>query len=220
VAASPFTGLLVPEGPAYTQYAVAEKPGRRVYELGNSLEILRATFAPDPVRFELIDEACPGAVDVLLAAGIEETGRYPLLTLDTAELALPAVPAGVTVHVSKSNQDAVDAQRVADTAFGSKTGSEPDAPGDPAGGGSVLARIGDEAVATAFWTAVADGVATMPRYRNRGLGALVTAAAVSAVRELAGVELAWLTPGHDGADRIYRRAGFTPAATAVHLVAN
>jgi GNAT superfamily N-acetyltransferase len=64
------------------------------------------------------------------------------------------------------------------------------------------------------------GVATLPAVRGRGLGALVTAAAVEAVRDLAGVRLAWLTPGHDGADRIYRRAGFAPAATAVHLVAH
>ena len=77
--------------------------------------------------------------------------------------------------------------------------------------------------ASAVWTGVADsvteiaGVATLPSARNRGLGSLVTAAATRAAADLAGATLAWLTPGHDGADRIYRRLGFAPTATAVHL---
>ena len=226
VAASPFAGLLVPGGPAFLQYAVAERPGEPVRELGNSLEILQAAFAPDPVRFELIDEACPGAVELLIGAGVEVTGRFPLLTLDPTKLIMSDTPAGATVRVSASKQDAVDAERVAAAAFESEMRGEPDAPGAPAGGGSVIAHVDGEPGATAFWTAVADGVseiagvATLPAFRGRGLGALVTAAAVEAVRDLAGVRLAWLTPGHDGADRIYRRAGFAPAATAVHLVAH
>jgi GNAT superfamily N-acetyltransferase len=224
VPAPPFTGLLTPDGPSFQSYAVARDPGRPVYGLGSSLETLAAAFAPHPVRFELIDEACPGAVDALRRAGLTETGRYPLLTLDPAELIMPPVPAGVTVHVSESKRDAVEAQAVADVAFEAEESRDPDAPGDPAGGGSVLARLAGRAAATAFWTPVADGVteiagvATLPEYRNRGLGALVTAAAVDAAVRLAGVRLAWLTPGHDGADRIYRRTGFTPTATAVHLV--
>jgi GNAT superfamily N-acetyltransferase len=226
VGASPFVGLMVPGGPAFHNYAVAERPGETVRGLGDSLEILRAAFAPEPVRFELIDEACPGAVDLLVGAGVEVAGRFPLLTLDPAKLTMPGTPTGATVRVSASKQDAVDAERVASVAFGSEARGDPDAPGDPEGGGSVVARVDGEPAATAFWTAVADGVseiagvATLPALRGRGLGALVTAAAVEAARDLAGVRLAWLTPGHDGADRIYRRAGFAPAATAVHLVAH
>jgi predicted GNAT family acetyltransferase len=64
------------------------------------------------------------------------------------------------------------------------------------------------------------GVATVSEYRKRGLGALVTAVAVQAAAERAGVTLAWLTPGSDGADRIYRSVGFEPVATAVHLTLN
>lgn len=226
VAASPFVGLMVPGGPAFLQYAVAERPGAPVRELGDSLETLRAAFAPEPVRFELIDEACPGAVGLLIGAGAEVAGRFPLLTLDSVKLTMPGIPAGATVRVSVSKQDAVDAERVAAAAFESEMRGEPDAPGDPTGGGSVVARVEGEPAAAAFWTAVADGVseiagvATLPVFRGRGLGALVTAAAVEAARDLAGVRLAWLTPGHDGADRIYRRAGFAPAANAVHLVAH
>ena len=93
---------------------------------------------------------------------------------------------------------------------------------DPADGGSVLATLDGEPVATAAWTAVAGGVteivgvATLAAHRSRGLGGLVTAHAVLAAAE-AGGALPWLTPGDDGADRVYRRLGFTPVATAVHL---
>lgn len=222
VPAPPFTGLIKPGAPAFVNYAVAAKPGEPVDKLGDALDELRAAFPPGPIRFELIDEACPGAVAALEAAGLTVIGRYPVLTLEVADLRMPTTPGGATVEVSKTKQDAVDADRVANTAFGSPAG-DPDAPGDPASGGSVLARVNGEPAAAAFWTAVADGVteiagvATLEEYRGRGLGALVTAAAVQAAVELTGVSLAWLTPGHDGADRIYRRVGFTPTAHAVHL---
>jgi GNAT superfamily N-acetyltransferase len=162
-------------------------------------------------------------VEALLAAGLTVTGRYPLLTLETENLVIPPTPPGTTVEVAGSKQDAVDSQRVASAAFGSPMDQDPPAPGDPRDGGSVVARVDGNVVATAFWTSVADGiseiagVATSPEYRNRGLGALVTAEAVRAAVELAGVRLAWLTPGHDGADRSYRRVGFAPTATAVQL---
>jgi GNAT superfamily N-acetyltransferase len=227
VPAPPFVGLLTPGGSVYQNYAVAAEPGEPVREFGDSLEILREAFAPNPVRFELIDEASPGAVAMLEAAGLAVVGTYPLLTLDARELIMPPAPApaGVAVRVSKTKQDAVDAQTVADVAFESEPGGEPDAPGDLVDGGSVLAEVDGRPVATAFWTAVADGVteiagvATIHEYRNRGLGGLVTAAAVQTAAERAGVSLAWLTPGHDGADRVYRRVGFAPEATAVHLTA-
>ena len=222
VAASPFTGLVKPGGPEHAHYVVAERPGAPVSDLGNSLEVLRAAFPPGPIRFELVDEACPGAVDALLAAGLTTVGRYPLLTLDITELVEVPTPDGATVRVAKTKQDAVDSDRVASAAFGSPPG-DPDAPGEPTSGGSVLAIMDGRPVATAFWTAVADGVteiagvATDDGHRRRGLGAAVTAAAVRAAADLAGATLAWMTPGHDGADRIYRSVGFAPTANAVHL---
>jgi hypothetical protein len=174
VTVPPFVGLMTRTGPAFMSYVVAERPGEPVRELGESLKVLRAEFAPHPVRFELIDEASPGAVDALLGAGLTESGRFPLLTLNTAELITPPESSGATISVSTTKQDANDAQRVASSAFESELGGEVDAPGDPAGGGSVLARMGDRAVATAFWTAVDDGVseiagvATLPRFRRPG----------------------------------------------------
>lgn len=225
VPAPPFVGLVTPGGAEFNNYAVAERPGSPVRELGDALAVLRDAFAPNPLRFELIEQASPGAVGALLAAGLTETGRYPLLALEADQLIMPATPAGVTVRVSATLRDAIDADAVANVAFGGGDSREPKAPGEPADGGSVLAVLDGRTVATAFWTAVAHGVteiagvATLPEWRGRGLGSLVTAAAVRAAAERAGVTLAWLTPGHEGADRIYRRVGFAPVGTAVHLKA-
>jgi predicted GNAT family acetyltransferase len=87
----------------------------------------------------------------------------------------------------------------------------------------VLIHVDGVPAATAAWTAVADevteiaGVATIHSHRRRGLGAIATAYATLKAFEQGGATLAWLTPGDDGADRIYRRLGYTPQATAVHL---
>src|SRR2546430_15428209 len=104
VAASPFTGLVKPGGPEHAHYVVAERPGEPVSDLGNSLEVLRAAFPPGPIRFELVDEACPGAVDALLAAGLPTAGRYPLLPRALTELAGVPTPAGLTVRRARATQ--------------------------------------------------------------------------------------------------------------------
>ena len=94
---------------------------------------------------------------------------------------------------------------------------------DPANGGWILVRVDGVPVATGSWTAVAHGVTevagvgTIHSHRRRGLGGIATAHTTQQAFELAGATLAWLTPGDDGADRVYRRLGYEAKATAVHL---
>jgi predicted GNAT family acetyltransferase len=94
---------------------------------------------------------------------------------------------------------------------------------DPADGGAVIIYVDDVPAATAAWTAVADevsevaGVGTIHSHRRRGLGAIATAYATQSAFNLGAATLAWLTPGDNGADRVYRRLGYAPRATAVHL---
>ncbi|KAA2262817.1 GNAT family N-acetyltransferase [Solihabitans fulvus] len=224
VAAAPFTGLLTVDGPDFMSYAVAASPGSAVHEVTEALAVLRAAFAPGRVRFELVEEASPGAVDALVAAGVEVDKRMPLLTMDPADLTLPPTPAGVVVELVTTAEQATQARTVANAAFGMSLGDgDGTAPPPPVDGGSVLATLDGVPVAAASWTAVADevteivGVATLPSHQRRGLGALVTAHAVQAGWRLAGATLPWLTPGDDGADRVYRRLGFVTRANAVHL---
>lgn len=223
VTAQPFTALVTPDGPAYLSFAIAGAPGRPVHDLGDSLTMLAAAFEPHPVRLELIEESCPGAADLLLATGAELERRVPVMTVDTATVAAPNPPAGVDVVVARTVAERGGVASVQAAAFEADVG-EPtgDAP-PPADGGQVLATVDGVPAASASWSAVADGVceivavATAPGFRRRGLATLVTAAAVRAAADHAGVTLAWLTPGGDDADRVYRGVGFRRVATAAHL---
>ncbi|SDD88478.1 GNAT family N-acetyltransferase [Actinokineospora iranica] len=227
IPAGPFTGLLSADGPGYMSYAVATHPGEPVRDadkVARSLEILRAAFPPGGLRFELIEQACPGAADTLAAAGLTVTMRIPLLVLDPADLLLPKPLDGVAIDVVRTTADLAASAEVARAAFGAPPGEPPTSPPPaPENGGSVLATLDGEPVAVASWTPVAHGVTeiagvgTAENHRRKGLGALVTAHAVRAATDLAGVRLAWLTPGSEDADRVYRTVGFVPTATAVHL---
>ncbi len=59
------------------------------------------------------------------------------------------------------------------------------------------------------------GVATAEPFRRRGLAGVVTAAAARAAAD-AGARLLVLSPGDDGAQRVYARAGFRGVATVLH----
>lgn len=223
VTAPPFTALVAPDGPAYLSFAIAGEPGRPVRDLGGSLAVLAAAFEPHPVRLELIEESCPGATELALAAGAELARRIPVMTVDTATVAVPAAPAGVEVVVARTLAERRGVATVQAAAFESDV-HEPtgDAP-PPVDGGQVLATVDGVPAASASWSAVADGVceivavATAPRFRRRGLATLVTAAATRAAADLAGVTLAWLTPAGDDADRVYQGVGYRRVATAAHL---
>jgi predicted GNAT family acetyltransferase len=60
------------------------------------------------------------------------------------------------------------------------------------------------------------GLGVLEGFRRRGIGAAVTAELTR--RALAsGTRLVWLTPGDEGAERIYARAGFAVEGEMVHL---
>lgn len=226
VPAGPFTGLLAVDGPAYLSYAVASRPGEAVTsasEVVQAIALLRETFPPETLRFELIDQACPGAAGLLEAAGMRVTMRIPVMVLDPVEAEVPATAAGVTVAYIDTEADRIEGAKVAGAAFDFEGDLPTGPPPRPEDGGSVLARVDGEPAAVASWTQVADGiteivgVGTTTEHRRKGLGALVTAHAVLAAAELGGATLTWLTPGGDDADRVYRKVGFTPVATAIHL---
>ena len=56
------------------------------------------------------------------------------------------------------------------------------------------------------------------RFRRRGIAAALTSAAAGQAVAV-GAQLCFLTPGDDGAERVYARAGFIRAGTTmVHMV--
>jgi GNAT superfamily N-acetyltransferase len=222
VEAPPFVALLTTSGPDLLSYALAAQPGQPVREVASALPVLRKAFGKTRLRFELVAEASPGAVEALLAAGLVLMRQYPLLAARASAVELPKTAGDVSVSVVDTREEAMHAREIAAVAFGQAIDPEEEQP-KPTDGGTVLARVAGEPVAVASWTPVADGVteivgvATLPGFRRRGLGALVTAHAVHAAATLAGVTLPWLTPGDSGAESVYRRIGFTRVSTAVHL---
>jgi predicted GNAT family acetyltransferase len=58
----------------------------------------------------------------------------------------------------------------------------------------------------------------LERFRRRGIAAALTAA-VAGEAFAEGAELCFLTPGDEGAERVYARAGFARAGTTmVHMI--
>jgi predicted GNAT family acetyltransferase len=226
IIAGPLAGMLHERDDWYLSTMVAAEPGEpfAVDELPWALETIRQAFGAEGrwLSAELVDEANPGLAEALESNGMTIVSRLPLLVVEPVDLIVPEFPAGVTVKVVASAADQDVANAVSGEAYemdGSGFAFKP----DPADGGAVLVFADDVPVATAAWTAVADevteiaGVGTIHSHRRRGLGGIATAYATQKAFELAGATLAWLTPGDDGADRVYRRLAFQPKATAIHL---
>lgn len=226
IVAGPLVGLLHDEDTWFLSNAVAADPGTPFDpdEVAWSLETIRKAFAAEGrwLSVELIEEANPGLAEALAENGMTIVSRPPLLVAEPADLVLPEYPEDVTASVVTSAEEHAEAAAVAAEAYEFDDAASPFQP-EPANGASVLIRQDGVPVATASWTAIADGVTeivgvgTLHSHRRRGLGALATAYATQQAFSVAGANVAWLTPGDDGADRIYRRLGFAPKATAVHL---
>lgn len=226
VVAGPLVGLLSDEDAWFMSGMVAADPGAPFdpEEVPWALDTIRQAFAAEGrwLSAELVDEANPGLAEALAANGMTIVTRPPLLVVEPDGLKMPELPAAVTASVVTTDDEQSEANRVAADAYEMEDVGSP-FQAEPANGGSVLIRWDGVPVATAAWTAVADGVTeiagvgTAQSHRRRGLGALATAYATQQAFELGGATLAWLTPGDDGADRIYRRLGYEPKATAVHL---
>jgi predicted GNAT family acetyltransferase len=226
IVAGPLVGMLHDEDVWFLSGAVAAEPGTPFdpEEVSWALDTVRKAFAAEGrwLHAELIEEANPGLAEALAANGMTIVSRPPLLVVEPADLKLPDFPEGVTAAVITSPEEQAEADGVAADAYETEDAANPFQP-DPANGASVLIRQDGVPVATAAWTAIADGVTevagvgTLHSHRRQGLGALATAYATQQAFETGGATLAWLTPGDDGADRVYRRLGYDPKATAVHL---
>jgi GNAT superfamily N-acetyltransferase len=222
VVAGPFTLYRSPTSDhPYRNYAV---PNAGAVEW-DSIDALRAAFAAHRLRprLEFVAECAPSLEQALAGAGFQLQGRYPIMTLPAT--ALREVPAPDGVVIARVPGDGADVRALLQTAA---EAFDSDAPTDAEvagyGGRGLLARAGGEPAGGAFRSAIAEGVSELggigvrERFRRRGIAAALTAAAAAAA--LAdGAELCFLTPGDDGAERVYARAGFARAGTTmVHMV--
>lgn len=205
----------------YANYAVPN-PGAPEWD---GIDALRAAFADECLRprLEFVAECAPGLEQALAAAGFELQGRYPVMTLPADELREVPAPDGVVIARVLAQGGAVRALlTTAAEAFGD--GPPTDAQVGAYGGRGLLARANGEPAGAAFHSEVADGVSELggigvrERFRRRGIAAALTSAAAGQAVAV-GAQLCFLTPGDDGAERVYARAGFIRAGTTmVHMV--
>jgi predicted N-acetyltransferase YhbS len=189
-----------------------------------------------PAALEWILERSPGTAAAAVAAGLDVDELPLLVAADPVELLLPT---GVRLYVvGADDADLPRYQRVAAVAF-AHPGGQADVLEEhvDTSVGRARTRALRERIAegrTVMMVAVENGtpvavgshqpvdvdgteisevvgVATLPRFRGRGLGAGLASALVAHARETA--DMVFLTAGDDDVARVYERVGFARLAT-------
>lgn len=213
---------------AYLSYAV---PDDGAEPTADDVAALRAAFERRGrvPRLEYLPSVAPSAEAALLAGGFELEGDLPLMICAPGEAPDLAAPDGVELVSATTDDELRDGGAVANAAFG-----EPGVPSAQdiertrrflhAGGVAILAREtdGGEAIGWGVFLAPSDGatelagIGVAEAHRRRGIAGAITA---RLAREAfsRGVTTAFLTPGDDGAERVYTRAGFQPRSRMLHM---
>ena len=204
----------------YLNYAVPDE-GAAAWD---GIDALRAAFAERSLapRLEFVAEGAPGLEEALADQGFALEARIPVMTCPEEDLREVPPPSGVVIGRVYGGPDVQPMMEVQAAAFGE--GPPSDAAVEAYHGRGLLARLDGIAAGAASHSAIAEGVseiggvAVLERFRRRGIAAALTsAAAAEAFAE--GAELCFLTPGDEGAERVYARAGFARAGTTmVHMV--
>jgi ribosomal protein S18 acetylase RimI-like enzyme len=233
VALPPFTLFLHPtEDLVYFNYAIPDEPvgGDLTRPLaGLRAEFVRRSRVP---RLEYVEGFAPELAAALRAAGFELELQAPLMGCTPDGFRPPPEVPGLRLDRldGSSPLDRVqDSITIARRAFGSGN-EEPAAPEEAEHARRRLATdrrligvLDGEPVAVATALAPLEGLAevagvgVLTEFRGRGIGAALTAAAAETAFA-AGAEVALLSPGDEGAMRLYRRIGFEPLETMVHYI--
>ena len=238
----PFTATFDRDDPnTYLNYAIPDADARPSLEDVAALADAYRRRGRVP-RLEYPPAAAPAVEATLVAGGFAVEAHLPVMTCTPATVVdLAAEADGFVVAVPESDADWRGMRRAQHAAFGSGGGDEDgsdESGGDDAaelahqrerlvaGGLALLARD------TATGAIVGGGVATVPDegiteiagigvledYRRRGIAGAITSGLAGAAFA-AGLTTVWLTPGDDGAHRVYARAGFADTTSVVHLAA-
>ena len=205
----------------YLNYAVPAD-GATEWE---AIDELREAFVERGLqpRLEFVAERAPGLEEALAAHGFALQMRIPVMTCPEEDLREVPAPEGVVIaRVFAGADDVRSMMEVQAAAFGEGPPSEQAV--RAYGGRGVLARAAGVPAGAASHSAVAEGaseiggVGVLERFRRRGIAAALTAAA-AAEAFAEGADLCFLTPGDEGAERVYARAGFARAGTTmVHMI--
>jgi ribosomal protein S18 acetylase RimI-like enzyme len=192
-----------------------------------------------PEAFEWVAETTPGLMAAVSAAGLN-VGQHPLMIQGEARTPFPEPPPGISIRRVTPEDDLALLNAVANVGF-SFPGTAPGDAGPEQVSEAVRGRTPGEdaflrdrlareltvmAVACEGETPVAVGshqpvgavteivgVATLPAFRRRGIGAALTAFLTSDAGDR-GVRTVFLSAGNEDVARVYERAGFRRIGTA------
>lgn len=212
----------------YLSYAIPDDGAEPTPE---EVAALRAAFVRRGrvPRLEFLPSMAPAAQPALAAGGFAVEGDLPLMICAAGESPELAPPDGIELVIPETDEELMAGGAVANEAFG-----EPSPPGPEdlartrrflaAGGLAVLARERDSGRAVGWGVFIAPrdgatelaGIGVLESHRRRGIAGAITA---RLAREAfaRGVTAAFLTPGDDGAERVYARAGFAPRSRMLHM---
>jgi GNAT superfamily N-acetyltransferase len=221
--------------PYYARPAIGGPPPAHVAEVTAVLDRQRELALPETI--EWVDENCPSLASLARDAGLE-VHALPLMVLTGT----PAdrLPAGHAVRLLDPDDRALAAAIAVahvgfatdGTAVGVAGSSERDIAASKLTDGH-LAFVRERLRAGRTVTAIAEdddgpvgvgshqpaadvtevvGVATLPAFRRRGIGAAITAALVADARQR-GVDLILLSAGSDEVARVYAKVGFVRVGT-------
>jgi ribosomal protein S18 acetylase RimI-like enzyme len=225
----PFLATFSPDSTnPFFNYAIPDdgaQPSRSDVDDLNSAYVRRELLP----RVEFMAETAPEVEHALLAAGWSLERRIPVMLCPPGSASPVPAPAGVELVVPDT-EDEVRAMLAAQyEAFG----EPPQVPDSEvaktldrlrSGGFAVLARdsvTGEPAgagVAEAIsgGTTEVAGIGVRASYRQRGIGAALTAFLTAAVHD-AGARTVFLTPAGVPEQRLYARVGYTPTGDMLHL---
>jgi predicted N-acetyltransferase YhbS len=187
-------------------------------------------------RLEYLPAVAPAVEAALLAGGFALEARLAVMTCVPGDAEAVPAPPGIAVAAPATDADLLGLSRAQRAAFG--VGDEPASDDDAqaadevarrraalaAGGLALVARdettgaIVGGGVTTVPAGGVSElaGIGVLASHRRRGIAAALTAGLARAAFA-AGQQLVWLTPGDDGAHRVYARAGFADRIEMVHI---
>jgi ribosomal protein S18 acetylase RimI-like enzyme len=174
-------------------------------------------------RLEYVAEAAPHVEPALTAKGFVVEDRFPLLVCGPGMLR-GAHADDVDIVITRSEADIVAAAEVGADAYGGEVYPDPLRRLVQQGGVLALARDRKTGLAVGAGmatpahegTSEVAGIGVRSAFRRHGIAGALTGA-ITREAFARGVSLAWMVPGHDGAGRVYARAGFTQASEQLHI---
>jgi GNAT superfamily N-acetyltransferase len=168
-------------------------------------------------RLEYLPKLAPEVEAALLAGGFTVDQRVPVMICRPGEERPQPTPLGIELLTPGTDEECIGLVRAQHEAYG-----EPAPPNGAGirrlldeGGLAVLARDAatGEPAGGGVCDAISDGIGELAgfgvreKFRRRGIAAAITSYLTGAAHR-AGATTAFLTPGGEAEERIYRRAGF------------